>query len=193
MRQGNVPVGSRGESTEDDDRARPQSLGPSNTDRSLIEGPIEHPRTVILEFESANGITRPLHPHFRNQPEAVISTNRIPDFFNFISRFVASGHPDVDGVLRQIIGRAEHDRMTYQECVKELGRMRTRLAADRIRELFEKPPFRERSPIFQNHCLQAIADIEGQEACSYFEEQLMKVDDKNVVTKLQSLVKQLCQ
>ena len=41
--------------------------------------------------------------------------NAISAFFQFIHRLVATNHPDTEQVLLMILGRAEHDRMTYQE------------------------------------------------------------------------------
>ena len=122
----------------------------------------------------------------------MIPTNTVPEFFNFIPRFVESGHPDVPQVLTMLIGRPEHDVMTYQECIRFLGQLRVESAVNQIRKLYARPPSRSASPFFLNTCLQALAEIQGSTACAFFEEALGEATHPIVVTKLQSLMKSYC-
>ncbi|MDA0375485.1 MAG: hypothetical protein O2865_17000 [Planctomycetota bacterium] len=146
----------------------------------------------VLQIESAQGVTRTAPPGLAPEYERVIGTNAFPDFFNFIERFVRSKHEDVPAVLQMILGRSEHDRMTYQECVRWLGELRVRDALPRIKDLYATPPRGEFNPLFLNVCLQAIADIDGPGACAFFREELRRVDVPVVSTKLQDLLKQHC-
>ena len=146
----------------------------------------------ILSIESAKGVTRDVPPEFAPEYERVIGTNQFPEFFNLIERFVRSRHPDVAAVLQMILGRPEHDLITLQTCVRELGKLGARDALPRIRELYSKPPRGMTSPLFATTCLQAIADLEGAAACDWFREQLSVVDVPVISTKLQDLVKQHC-
>lgn len=146
----------------------------------------------VLQIESAQGVTRTVPPGLAPEYERVIGTNAFPDFFNFIERFVRSKHKDVPTVLQMILGRTEHDRMTYQECIRWLGELRVRDALPRIKELYTTPPRGEFNPLFLNVCLQAIADIDGPGACAFFREELRRVDIPVVSTKLQDLLKQHC-
>lgn len=146
----------------------------------------------VLQVESAQGITREAPPELAREYERVIGTNRFPEYFNLIDRYVATGDPDTINVLRMILGRPEHDRMTYQVCIRALGKLRAHDAVDRIKQLYSEPPRGESNPLFTNACLQAIADIDGAEACAWFQDQLRISTTPIVVAKLQDLVKQLC-
>ncbi len=146
----------------------------------------------VLQVESAQGVTRTAPPGLAPEYERVIGTNAFPEFFNFIERFVRSKHGDVPTVLQMILGRTEHDRMTYQECIRWLGELGVRDALPRIKELYATPPRGEFNPLFLNACLQAIADIDGTGACAFFREELRRVDIPVVSTKLQDLLKQHC-
>ena len=63
-------------------------------------------------------------------------------------------------------------RQPVQSCVKHLGQLRAKRASKPIRKLFDAPPDMTIHPIFQNHCLDAIAAIDGAAACGHFREQL---------------------
>lgn len=146
----------------------------------------------ILEVESVRGVTRQVPPGLAPEYERAIGTNAIADFWNFIPRLVQSGHPDTENILRMILGRPEHDRMTYQECIQQLGHLGSRAAVPRIKELYAAPPRNEFNPIFLSICVQAIADIEGSRACDWFREQLRTTSIPMVVTRLQDVLKQHC-
>jgi hypothetical protein len=146
----------------------------------------------ILQVESSQGISRQVPPALAPEYERVIGTNAFPEFFNLIERFVQSGHPQTAQVLQMILGRQEHDRMTYQECIRALGRLGARDALPRIKELYSRPPHGEFNPLFLNVCLQAIAEIEGPGACEFLRAELRRVDIPVVSTKLQELLKDHC-
>lgn len=145
----------------------------------------------ILELESARGITRQVPPGLAPEYERVIGTNAFPDFYNFIARFVRSGHPDTERVLRMILGRADHDKNTYREVIRALADLGSEPAVPRIKELYASPPDNYTDPLFMNVCVQAIADIQGADAREWLREQLRTVEIDTVRTKLQDLLKQL--
>lgn len=113
-----------------------------------------------------------------------------PEYANLVGRFAASDHEDTAGILEEVLRARRHNLLTYQECVKQLGRLKQRSAVDRIQELYLTQPGQVMDqPLFRNHCLQALDDILGSEAQPFFREQLAKEQNPTVVTKLQSLVR----
>lgn len=125
-------------------------------------------------------------------PESGTTIGPWSGFFNFVDRFVASGHPDTESVLIMLLGRPEHDLATIQECVKALGRLRSERAVPHIERLFREPPGRFANPLFRNHCLQALADISGAKACDFFRRAQRREKDELVRKKLTELIKSLC-
>ncbi|MFO1052714.1 MAG: hypothetical protein U1F36_10915 [Planctomycetota bacterium] len=146
----------------------------------------------ILDIESSRGVTRQPPPELAKDYERAIPSNVGSQFCNFITLFAQTRHPDVEVVLRQILGRKEHDMLTYQECIVELGRLKSKDAVPAIKELYANPPGNQFNPMFLNHCVQAIADIDGADACEWMREQLKTQDVPLVQARLQDLVKQLC-
>ncbi|MBK8976515.1 MAG: hypothetical protein IPM29_11410 [Planctomycetes bacterium] len=146
----------------------------------------------VLQVESAAGLTRQPPPGLAPEYERHIGTERFPEFYNLIYRYVACGDPDCAATLQMILGRAEHDRLTYQECIRHLGQLRCRDAVPRIQELYHELPRREFAPLFQTTCLQAVADILGAEACPWLQDELRNADVEIVANKLRELIKQLC-
>ncbi|MCC6781888.1 MAG: hypothetical protein IT457_03510 [Planctomycetes bacterium] len=146
----------------------------------------------IVDIESARGVTRQPPPELAPEYERVIGVNSGGQFYNFIPLFVATGHPETALVLRQLLGRHEHDLLTYQECVRELGTLRCAEATSQIRELFDHPPGNTFNPMFQNTCLTAIVEIEGPLACDWFKAKLQTEKTEMVAARLQELIKQLC-
>ena len=115
-----------------------------------------------------------------------------PGFSTFVQRFAATEHQDVEQVLlRILIRRRDYDLMTLQEAVKTLGQLRFEAAAPKIKDLFENPP-RNFHPMFRNHCLDAIANIDGQSACHYFKQVLLTEKRDLVISKLTELIKSSC-
>lgn len=110
-------------------------------------------------------------------------------FDKFVARYVASDDPEMENTLVMILGRPEHDLMTHQSCVKALGELESRKAVPFIQKLFQDPPVIHENPIFQNHCLDALAEILGSEACPFFQQELRNVRHELVQAKLRELIK----
>lgn len=143
----------------------------------------------ILAYESARGIDR-------NRALAYGVT--VPDtasvssgFDNFIGRYVQSGDERIDDTLIEILGRAEHDLPTVQECVKYLGARKSAKAQRHIERLYLTPPVISDNPLFLNHCIDALAQIRGAEGIPWFEEQLKKAGNELVANKLKHTLDEL--
>lgn len=95
-------------------------------------------------------------------------------FHNFVIHYVATKDPELEDTLLQVIGRVEHDVITIQECVKALGENRCARAVPTIEKLFLNPPLKQENPIFLNHCIRALIDIQGREARPFLEQALLK-------------------
>ncbi len=146
---------------------------------------------TVLELESHRGLVRRVPTQLAKSYEQYIRTSQFPMFFHFIDAFARTEHEEVERVFLQLLKRDDHDKMTYQEVVEQLGKLGAHDAVARIERLFSKPPFGYADPIFQNHCLQALADIQGEGAVPFFEKQLQQPQQEIVVTKLQDLIKSL--
>ncbi len=147
----------------------------------------------ILLLESHQGITRPVPPGLENDYSAMIKGQQFPAFYNFISRFVVTEHADIEAVLLMILGRAEHDLMTYKECIRLLGARGSMRAVPRIEELYEHPPGIQLDPFLQIKCLDALAQIRGKDACEFFHKAARTASMEIVRKKLQHLIKLHCQ
>lgn len=145
----------------------------------------------VLQIESARGITRPIPVDRQKEYEEHVRTSEFPSFFNFINQFARSEHPEVEPVLVSLINRDDHDMNTYRECIKELGKLKSKQAAKRIKRLIVDPPFKFVDPIFTMHALQALVDIEGESARPFLEELLAKRQPELVANKLDTLIKGL--
>jgi len=151
----------------------------------------------VLERESHRGLSLDrVPPDLRSRiTNGAGQIPSYPGFFNFVSRYVMTGHKDIEATLMMILGRKEHDLTTVQACVKELGAMKSNLALEQIQKLFEVPPNHSDNPIFRNHCLDAISKIfgPGNKACSYFQNALRHEQSGLVQNKLKGLIKTHCQ
>ena len=148
----------------------------------------------IMRYESGKGIDRSrLSPELQQKLAALPAPpEQMKMFFNLVDLFVATGAADVEEQLLVVATRPDQDLTTVQTCVKHLGQLRAKRASKAIRKLFDAPPEMTINPIFQNHCLDAIAAIDGAEACDYFREQLRRGPDERVLAKLQDLLKTHC-
>jgi hypothetical protein len=148
----------------------------------------------IVGYESAGGID--LHrmpPELRQKlTGSKVAPQPLRMFFNFIDILAASGAVDVEDKLIMAASRPDQDRMTVQTCVVHLGNLQSARAVKTIKRLYEAPPEMAINPIFQNHCLDAIAKIEGAAACDYFRDLLRKGPDERVASKLKDLIKTHC-
>lgn len=145
----------------------------------------------LLRSESARGVQRDrLPPELRaTVVEQFALRTAASGFHNFVARYADTKDPDLVATLLMVIGRQEHDLPTIQECVKVLGQVRAREASEAIRKLFQSPPAVQDNPLFRNHCLDAIAAIDGSSATEWFEAMLRAEKHELVRNKLVDLLK----
>jgi hypothetical protein len=149
----------------------------------------------ILQYESSRGISADRIPPelLALRPETYYGhSGHFPGFFNFVIKYAATGDPEIDLTLTMLLGRHEHDLPTIQAAVKELGARKYKGAAARIRELYASPPGIPDNPLFQLHCLDALAAIEGRGACDFFEQEKRRARHEMLVGKLNELTRTLC-
>lgn len=109
-------------------------------------------------------------------------------FNNFVQWYVRSDDPRMDEVLQQVIARVEHDAITVQDCVKVLGMRKVAAAAPQIEKLYLNPPNQVENPIFLNHCLEALADIQGKACKPFLETALAKSTNEAITRRIQDLL-----
>jgi hypothetical protein len=149
----------------------------------------------ILGYESKGGLVPERMPRelIEQQPHIVEGhRGSYPGFFNFVIKYAQTGDPETVPTLLMLIGRAEHDRMTIQECVKHLGALKARDAVPRIQELFDNPPEIPDNPMFKNICLDALVAIQGREACNWLRQAQVRETRELVANKLRDLLQQHC-
>ena len=148
----------------------------------------------VLETQSSRGVrVESLPPEMREKlAPAMLAARDSSGFFNLVSRYLATGDPATDDTLQMLLGRQEQDRMTMLECIKALGAHKVKAALPRIQELFASPPTGVRDDaLFRNHCLDAIAAIEGSAAHRFFDAALREEKNEIVQAKLQDLLKRV--
>ncbi|MCR9243398.1 MAG: hypothetical protein NXI31_00095 [bacterium] len=141
----------------------------------------------VLLTESSRGVN-PERAAAYGLPIPDISAVATTGFHNFVTKYVTAEDPETEDTLLMVMGRTDSDMMTVQTCVKELGKRRTARAAGTIRKLFERPPGHSHNPLFQVHCLEAIAAIEGEKARPFFEQALDKATTETVAKQLETLL-----
>lgn len=144
---------------------------------------------TILRTESSRGI---------NVERASAYHLAIPDksvpmagFENFVAYYLRSDDPECISTLLMVLGRAEHDLPTLQECVKALGELHAQEAVPTIEKLYSNPPIISDNPLFPNHCLDALFKIEGERARPFFEQALKQVNNDLIANKLKHLLQEL--
>lgn len=145
----------------------------------------------LLGYASSQGINTDRIPlaYAKDLAPHVTGAAAYSGFHNFVARYIATDDPELEPTLLMLLGRSEHDLVTMQECVKELGKRKSKPALARIQELFAAPPGFQDNPLFRNHCLEAIAAIEGARARVWLEARLAEEKSDLVITKLQDLLK----
>lgn len=121
----------------------------------------------VLETESSRG---------PNLERAAAYNLPIPDpaaisqtgFFNFVVQYIRSEDDQIEDTLLMVLSRNEHDLLTVQECIEELGRRKTLRAVPAIEHAYRNPPARVDNPIFLTKCLDAIDAIAGKDAVPFF-------------------------
>ncbi len=141
----------------------------------------------ILLTESSRGVN-PERAAAYGLPIPDMAATATTGFHNFVLKYVQSEDDEIDDTLLMVMGRTEHDLMTVQTCVKELGARNCARAAPLIRELYQRPPGHSHNPLFQVRCLDAIAAIEGESARPFFEDMLEKATTETVAKHLERLL-----
>ncbi len=142
----------------------------------------------ILTTESSRGVNvdRAMAQGGAPLPDpAALSASGFP---NFVTLYVESEDPEIDDTLLMVIGRAEHDVATVQECVKTLGKRHCAKAVDAIEKLFNNPPNNVMNPLFLNHCLTALHEIRGDAARPFIEAALKAAPSDVVANHCKTLL-----
>jgi hypothetical protein len=155
-------------------------------DRALAQRMLRH----IVSTESSRGVNpeRVGEPGMSVPDPAAMSAS---GFHNFISLYVQSEDPQLEDTLLMVMGRAEHDLVTVQECVKLLGERRCERAVPAIEKLYLNPPHRVQNPLFLMHCLTALHQIQGAAARPFLEKALGNAPTETVAKHCQFLLDQI--
>ncbi|MFM1872259.1 MAG: hypothetical protein RL398_1681 [Planctomycetota bacterium] len=123
----------------------------------------------ILETESSRGpnLERAAAYNLPIPDQAAVSQS---GFFNFVIHYIRSEDPKVEETLLMMMARNEHDTLTLQECIEELGKRKCERAVDAIEKAYKNPPGRIDNPLFLVKCLDALDQIRGKAAVPFFEE-----------------------
>jgi hypothetical protein len=143
----------------------------------------------ILSYESSRGIDPQRAAAYQIQLPGSPAASQ--GFHHFVVAYLRSSDPAAEDTLMMVIGRPEHDLVTVQECVKALGALKSQKAVKTIERLYRSPPGIHDNPLFQNHCLDALAAIQGREACPFLLEELKKAPSEMVVNRLKLLIQEL--
>lgn len=137
-------------------------------------------RGINLERAQAYGAALP-------DPAAYATTG----FNNFVVAYVRTDDPQMDETLLQILGRVEHDAITIQECIKTLGERHCARAVEPIQRLYKNPPLAQQNPLFLNHCLDALVEIQGADARGFLETVLPDAPTDIVAKRIQFLLNKI--
>ncbi|MFT4839784.1 MAG: hypothetical protein ACI90M_000234 [Candidatus Azotimanducaceae bacterium] len=141
----------------------------------------------ILMTESSRGI---------NLDRAQGSGMQIPDkaafantgFNNFVQRYIRSDDKKLEQTLTLLLTRVEHDAITIQECIKELGKRKTTAALTSIKKVYDNPPLEQQNPLFMNICVHAIDQIEGAASVAWLEERLKTAPTDSIAKNIQAVL-----
>lgn len=143
----------------------------------------------ILSYESGRGID-PQRAQMFGVTAGPMAQNS-SGFFNFVAIYLRSEDPQLADTLMMVMGRAEHDLQTVQECVKALGELKEKRAANAIVKLYRNPPVISDNPLFLNHCLDALVKIQGRDAVDFLTAELPKTTNELVANKIKFLLQEL--
>jgi hypothetical protein len=155
-------------------------------DRQLAQRLLRH----IVSTESSRGV-HPDRAGEQGMPIPDPAAMAASGFHNFIALYVQSEDPQLEETLLMVMGRAEHDLVTVQECVKALGERRCERAVPAIERLYRQPPHRVENPLFLMHCLTALHHIQGAAARPFLEEALRTATTDTVAKHCRHLLGQL--
>ncbi|MBL9079854.1 MAG: hypothetical protein JNL08_20315 [Planctomycetes bacterium] len=155
-------------------------------DRPLAQRLLRH----IMTTESSRGA----NPDRRGDPDVpspAMAATTATGFHNFVALYVKSDDPKLEETLLMVLGRAEHDVVTIQECIKVLGERRCERAVPVIEKLYRQPPGQVQNPLFLNHCLTALHLILGPKARPFLEEALRSAPSDLVTNHCKFLLGEL--
>jgi len=156
--------------------------------RVMTERDIQLARALmrqILLTESSRGVNTDRAATY-NMPVPDQAAFAVTGFNNFVSRYLETDDPQTEETLMQLLHRVEHDQVTIQECVKELGRRKCKRAAKLIRKLYDSPPLAQQNPLFFGHVIDAVATIEGRESIEWLESKLPTAATDVVAARIQN-------
>ena len=141
----------------------------------------------ILMTESSRGV---------NMNRAQGAGIQIPDkaayattgFNNFVQRYILSEDSKLESTLTLMLTRVEHDAITIQECIKELGKRKSQQALASIKKVYDNPPLEQQNPLFLSICVRAIDEIEGKECVAWMEEKLKTAPTDTVANSIQTVL-----
>ncbi|HEX6811058.1 MAG TPA: hypothetical protein VF384_05480 [Planctomycetota bacterium] len=107
-------------------------------------------------------------------------------FSNFVLWYVRSGDPKMDETLLMVLGRAEHDVITIQECLKVLADRKCTRAVDQIQRIFKNPP--QQNPVLLKHCVDALYKIQGEAARPFLEEAMRTTDVQSIADHIKHVL-----
>lgn len=139
----------------------------------------------VLLTESARGINTDRASQY-NMPIPDQAAFAVTGFNNFVTRYLQTDDPKTEDTLIQLLHRVEHDQITIQECVKELGRRKCKRATKLIKKLYDSPPLAQQNPLFFGHVIDAIATIEGRDAIDWLESKLPTAVTDVVAARIQN-------
>ena len=139
----------------------------------------------ILLTESSRGINTDRAASY-NMPVPDKAAYAVTGFNNFVSRYLQTDDPETEDTLMQLLHRVEHDQITIQECVKELGRRKCKRAVKLIKKLYDDPPLAQQNPLFFGHVIDAIATIDGRDSIAWLESKLPTAVTDVVAARIQN-------
>jgi hypothetical protein len=155
----------------------------TDADKPLAQQLLRH----IVSTESSRGV----NPDRTGTPVTDIAAMSTSGFHNFIGLYVRTEDPALEDTLLMVMGRAEHDLITVQECVKVLGERHCERAVAAIEKAYREPPNRVENPLFQMHCVTSLQQIQGPAARPFLEEALRTATTDTVAKHCRFLLDQI--
>jgi hypothetical protein len=141
----------------------------------------------ILMTESSRGVNldRAQVAGIKAPSQAAYATT---GFNNFVQRYIRSEDSKLEETLTLLLTRIEHDAITVQECIKELGERKTQSALASIKKVYDNPPLEQQNPLFLNICVNAVDKIEGSASVAWLEEKLKTAPTDAVANVIQNVL-----
>ena len=139
----------------------------------------------ILMTESSRGVNINRTQGAKIPDKAAYATT---GFNNFVQRYIRSEDSKLEETLTLLLTRVEHDAITIQECIKELGKRKTQSALASIKKVYDNPPLEQQNPLFLNICVKAVDDIQGAACVEWLEEKLKTAPTDAVARAIQAVL-----